>query len=511
MIIVKYPSYKDKDVSISNLLRQDRNSSIFIDRIIAEYKDERPKINTIEIETINRCNNDCSFCPVNRNDDTREYRKMDSELFYNLINQLEEQQYDGHLSLFSNNEPLIDVRIYEFLEYAYKKLPNATHILYTNGLILDEEKYNKIIKYLDYLVIDNYSDDLTLLPNVEAIVNNHKGDICNCKTAVLVRKKTQILSSRGGTAPNRDVSNLRFSSGCILPFMQMIIRPDGKVSKCCQDALGKTTIGDLSKISIQELWESNEYSEFRDSMICKGRDSIELCSKCDLFGLTNYFPEYWISKGVQVLADIAWDKRRKENKKIYVYDQTKTSKKVVRLLALHGLKVDGILFNNDIEKLNLEKSFIIFPSYENDIFDRIDPLCELVGKSYLIYEDINSSLHTEFIDEDVNKELDNFINFLTAIKTKKVVVFGTGFSAIKICKTFHIEPAYYIDNNKTRWGTEMDGIKIDSPNVLKEENTQEIAVVIGSLKYKEMYDQLVNEDICSPEVIWDGLQYADLI
>lgn len=37
----------------------------------------------------------------------------------------------------------------------------------------------------------------------------------------------------------------KFSATCMLPFMQLIVRPDGKVSRCCQDALGRLPWGIL--------------------------------------------------------------------------------------------------------------------------------------------------------------------------------------------------------------------------------------------------------------------------
>ena len=42
----------------------------------------------VEIETINRCNGICSFCPVNRKVDTREFKKMDKSVFEKIINEL---------------------------------------------------------------------------------------------------------------------------------------------------------------------------------------------------------------------------------------------------------------------------------------------------------------------------------------------------------------------------------------------------------------------------------------
>lgn len=153
-------------------------------------------------------------------------------------------QFNGRINLFSNNEPLIDVRIVSFLKYARRKLPNAFFCLYTNGLLLTEEIYLDLVENLDYLVIDNYNDEIKLNSNIEAL--KKKGiDEKKCLVQVDVRKKNQILLNRGGLSPNKKNANL-FKSPCILPFVQMVIRHDGKVSRCCQDAYGYETMGDLN-------------------------------------------------------------------------------------------------------------------------------------------------------------------------------------------------------------------------------------------------------------------------
>ena len=71
---------------------------------------------TIELETLNYCNNDCSFCPANRNDDKRLHMKMDKELFFKIIDDLSDISYTGILSLFSNNEP----RLLRVLNHQYR-------------------------------------------------------------------------------------------------------------------------------------------------------------------------------------------------------------------------------------------------------------------------------------------------------------------------------------------------------------------------------------------------------
>ena len=55
----------------------------------------------------------------------------------------------------------------KFVEYARKCLPNAIHYLYTNGILLNAEKFSALVKNLDVLIIDNYDDNFQLIPSVE--------------------------------------------------------------------------------------------------------------------------------------------------------------------------------------------------------------------------------------------------------------------------------------------------------------------------------------------------------
>jgi len=63
----------------------------------------------------------------------------------------------------------------------------------------------------------------------------------------------------------------------------MVIRPDGKVSLCCNDALGQMTLGDVSSDSIRDVWNSNIRKEIQESM-SESRDQIKLCAGCDYLG-----------------------------------------------------------------------------------------------------------------------------------------------------------------------------------------------------------------------------------
>lgn len=240
----------------------------------------------VEIETINRCNGLCDFCPVSAHHDTREYHEMSWSLFQLIIDQLSDMNYSGRIALYSNNEPFIDKGIIEKHCYAREKLPHARFHLYTNGTLLTIEKFTEIIKYLDELVIDNYNQDLKLIKPCKEIVayaETHPEIVR--KVTIVLRKPHEILTSRGGDAPNRSDRKSYPNDRCMLPYKQLIIRPDGKVSLCCNDPLGKSTMGDLTKETLEEVWYGEKFKDVRNKLY-QGRGSYPHCQYCDTFIVT---------------------------------------------------------------------------------------------------------------------------------------------------------------------------------------------------------------------------------
>ncbi|MCM0758043.1 SPASM domain-containing protein [Sporomusa sphaeroides DSM 2875] len=255
-----------------------------IDNYNSIYKAEGqyPLFQTIEIETINRCNSTCSFCPVNKNADTREFKIMDQQLFISILQQLKDLNYSGSIGLYSNNEPFLDERIVDLARLAKEQLPNNHLYLYTNGTLLTLKKFLAIIQHLDRMYIDNYNDKLKLSTPVKTIHKYCKDNkLYLDKVRIRLRKLNDVLSTRGGQAPNRKQEKIEpLTYGCYLPFRQMVIRPDGKVSLCCNDALGTMTLGDLTKETIGNVWYGETHRVIQEK-ITKGRYDIDLCRGCD--------------------------------------------------------------------------------------------------------------------------------------------------------------------------------------------------------------------------------------
>lgn len=241
--------------------------------------------NHIEIETINRCNGSCSFCPVNHNDDPREKAIMSEDLFQSIVKQLEEINYSGRFTTFSNNEPLLDDRIIDFNKYARKHLPSARMHMFTNGTLLTIDKFKELVEVLDELIIDNYQQELKLIKPCKEIVEYCESHPeLKSKVTIVLRKPKEILTSRGGTAPNRKELKNYEKDRCVLPFKQIIVRPTGQVSLCCNDAIGKYTLGDLNKEKLLDMWFGPRFEMVRKCLY-EGRENWGNCKFCDTFSI----------------------------------------------------------------------------------------------------------------------------------------------------------------------------------------------------------------------------------
>lgn len=254
-----------------------------VNAYVNEVFEHVPLFREVEIETVNRCNGICDFCPVNKKHDSREYHLMSEELYKNIIDQFAEINYAGAIAPFSNNEPFLDNHIIERTKYMREKLPNARIHMYTNGTLLTLERFKEIVNYLDELIIDNYHHEQKLLKTSQAVK-----EYCDAnpelkkKVTIVIRDPKEILTSRGGDAPNRKELKSFGECKCALPYQQLIIRPDGKVSLCCNDPLGKNTLGDLTKESILDVWYGEKYNQIRNSLQ-DGRKGWNHCEYCDTF------------------------------------------------------------------------------------------------------------------------------------------------------------------------------------------------------------------------------------
>lgn len=71
----------------------------------------------------------------------------------------------------------------------------------------------------------------------------------------------------------------KFLNQCWRMWQGCVITWDGKIVPCCFDKDAHHKLGNLEKASFKEIWFSEEYNNFRRSVLT-GRKNIEICKNC---------------------------------------------------------------------------------------------------------------------------------------------------------------------------------------------------------------------------------------
>ncbi len=244
---------------------------------------ESPMPHVVNIETINRCNSTCSFCSASVNNEKRPFMKIDENLYKSIIDQLADWGYKGHLTLYGNNEPLLDTRIVEFHKYAREKLPDSFIFMSTNGLILTMERLRAIKPYVNQIIINNYAMEYKLHDNIQEIydyVKAHPDEFKDVVIQIQMRYLQEVLTNRAGSAPNKQATEKVITEPCLLPFTDMWITPNGNVGLCCCDNLEVTNFGNLNEMTLKEVWNSKKLRDVL-TKISQGRQNYPFCKHCD--------------------------------------------------------------------------------------------------------------------------------------------------------------------------------------------------------------------------------------
>ena len=277
----RFPNFSSNAYLKLQFARRRKLQDQYIDYFLSSEEPPYPLV--VNIETINRCNSTCAFCTANIHAEKRPLMKIDDKLYYSIIDQLADWGYKGHLTLYGNNEPLLDTRIIEFHKYAREKLPEAFIFMSTNGLILTLDTVKEVKKYVNQLIINNYCMDMKLHDNIQEIyeyVKAHPEEFDDVEILIQMRYLQEVLTNRAGSAPNKQATEKVITETCLMPYTDMWIMPNGKMGICCCDNYEVTNLADLNEVGVCEGWNSPAYRKLREDLR-HGRQNYAFCKHCD--------------------------------------------------------------------------------------------------------------------------------------------------------------------------------------------------------------------------------------
>ncbi len=269
-------------------------------------------VSKVEIETSQYCNRVCSYCPNSFIDRRTTKAKMDDALFFSIIRQLGEIDYNGTLCFHRYNEPLSDrADILRRLREASAQLPQADLRIYTNGDYLDRDYLDELIQAgcrslhaTAHIEPADYTDDkaqallekrLRLLGHPYTLKRTTAGIEARVHAADQLDFLYQVIDFGRPT----DLGMVRLDRGqsiatehaaqrsapCTRPFTEMQIETDGTLMPCCNlrgdipAHLGCST-GRLTPDSdIFAAWTSAHYVKWRSEM-ATDQPKTGVCATC---------------------------------------------------------------------------------------------------------------------------------------------------------------------------------------------------------------------------------------
>jgi radical SAM protein with 4Fe4S-binding SPASM domain len=222
---------------------------------------------TLLIETITACTRRCEFCSWGQDKSVPSAGKaMDWELVESIANQLP-ADFEGRISPFLINEPLLDKRLLAIVRLFREACPKAIITIATNG--------DKLAKPI---AAELFQAGMTAIG--VSIYDRNPQNWLNEKHGMNIvvmdrRNPAAFVENRAGNLAGGKPMNIP----CYRPFSMMPIKANGDVVLCCGDLYAEAVMGNLKQQTISEVWLGDRFTTYRKTLK-SNRAGLTPCSKC---------------------------------------------------------------------------------------------------------------------------------------------------------------------------------------------------------------------------------------
>jgi radical SAM protein with 4Fe4S-binding SPASM domain len=217
----------------------------------------------VEVEVNTHCNLRCPYCPNAKDDFPRRREIMTDIVFLRLVSELSRLCFQGIIAFHFLSEPLLRRDLHRLVKLVRQKLPAATPVLYTNGTLLTDARY----------------DELKQAGISHFIVTNHQGrNIPARPHQTLFRPEDLEITNRGGELSPSEC----LSVPCFVPTEMIFVSVEGNVFLCYEDARQSTVLGSIMTSPIDEIWQSARFEDLRSALRAGRRqDGPQHCRACN--------------------------------------------------------------------------------------------------------------------------------------------------------------------------------------------------------------------------------------
>ena len=255
---------KTKINSLFRLLKKNKPSKIHSLQKV-EVKDENilKYTSRVSIELSNLCNyaEIHKKCPLNL---VTEPTILPAKIVYGVLDTLKQNDFQGIIAYHTYNEPLMDPRLFTFIEYAHDACPKSEIYICTNGY------------YLNQILLDELIDSGVSKIHVSAYSKSEYKRLSNLKSSIPFDVEMMKMDDRLHLYETKENNT---KTPCYAPLNEIIIAREGCISLCCLDWQRLYTYGNLYEQTLEEVIRSGELHAVY-KRLSKGERFLPICKKC---------------------------------------------------------------------------------------------------------------------------------------------------------------------------------------------------------------------------------------
>jgi hypothetical protein len=249
------------------------------------YDDFKVELCEVNISTMDLCTRQCKYCKYGQTGNVKKApRIMSTSLFEKILYDLKNINYNGIISPYEGNEPLLDSRIFEFVKMINQLLPEAKSFIYSNGDLATMDTMRILFEnglgMVSFSLHDKRNEDR--IREIQKCFGEKKVKIAN----EYQMDKRNLFHNFAGLIESDMVSQTRYPNrGCYLPFRQLIVNPDGFIDLCCADIADTCVFQNAKENSVVDIFYNDpQLNLYRQVLSEEKREGLLPCSECSFVG-----------------------------------------------------------------------------------------------------------------------------------------------------------------------------------------------------------------------------------
>lgn len=264
----------------------------------------------VEVETHSYCNRSCHWCPNGWSDRGKQRDHISEGAWQAILGDLETAEYGGWFAFHNYNEPLSDPTIFDKIDQARRRLPQARLTLFTNGDYLTREGLRRLVTHgVDYLRVTLYPESASTFdsPRIEKIASYlRKLDLATTNVTLeaqhhleghlqvdtmelhLIVPQIAVYGNRGGSVLLEGLAKPghRRTEPCYLPYRSVAVDHHGNLKLCCEiyDTQAPENhvyvIGNVEQDGLLDLWFSEKMNLLRKQVAAANFEHLPACQAC---------------------------------------------------------------------------------------------------------------------------------------------------------------------------------------------------------------------------------------